>query len=216
MKYAVEKAFSSSPPHSYIKSLCHFFLLYLMVDNVTRGKLALDIVNGNSHLNHKNKHVVTEIADLIHGFGFIVCLTRDNYLGTLLANLLEDLIDSLFKEIRGIRALLLLGLSALNKLHKRIKRKRAFAQLGILPYGIFKARKASRVASRSVGLNDDLQSILIAVSGNRYDVLKVTAGLSLEPKLPAGAAEKAGQPLFNRYFKALSAHVSQGEKPFCA
>ena len=76
-----------------------------------------------------------------------------------------------------------LKISTLNKLCKGIKRETALCQFGILPYGIFEAGEASRVASRTVRLNDYLQRILVAVCGNGHDVLKISAGLALEPKL---------------------------------
>ena len=154
-----------------------------MVDNVARSKLLLDILNGNAHLHHHNEDVIGKVADLVDGLCLIVCLARDNDLGAFLANLLKNFINSLFKEVGGVRALLLLGLSALDKLHKRIKGETALSHLGILPNGIFKAREAAGVTSRAVGLNDDLERILVAICGDGHDMLEVSAGLALEPKL---------------------------------
>ena len=63
------------------------------------------------------------------------------------------------------------------------------------------------MASRAVGSDNDLKGVLIAISGNGHDVLIVSAGLSLEPKLLSRATPEAGQALLHRNLEALSVHI---------
>ena len=97
--------------------LCHFFLLYLVVDHVARGKLAVDILKADALLDHQDHHVIDKVRDLVDRFGAILCLSGNDDLGALLADLFEDLVKTLFKQIRGIGALFFVGLSAADQLH---------------------------------------------------------------------------------------------------
>ena len=59
----------------------------------------MDVLQGDSHLDHQNHNVVGQIGDLVDGFLFIVCLSCDDDLGAFLAHLLQDLVQALFKEV---------------------------------------------------------------------------------------------------------------------
>ena len=77
---------------------CHFFLLDLVVNDVTGSKLPLDIFNGNSHIYHKHHCVIHKVGNFIHGFSLIVSLAGNNYLGAFLADFLENLICTLTEK----------------------------------------------------------------------------------------------------------------------
>ena len=103
--------------------LGHFFLLDLVVDDVTGGELAMDILKRDAHLNHQDHYVVGKIGNFVNGFLFVICFTRNNDLSTFLTNLFEDLIYSLFKKVSGVRALRSILLSSLKKSVKSLKGK---------------------------------------------------------------------------------------------
>ena len=62
--------------------------------------------------------MIGEVGYFIDSLRLVVCLACDYYLGRFLTDLFEYLIYSLFKEVGGVGALLLLGLSALYELHQ--------------------------------------------------------------------------------------------------
>ena len=61
--------------------LGHLLLLYLMVNDVTGGKLLVNVLQGNTHLDHQYHDVVCEIGDLVDGLLLVVCLARDDEKG---------------------------------------------------------------------------------------------------------------------------------------
>ena len=91
-----------------------------MVDDVAGGEFAVDILDGDTGLDHEDKDVVGEVGDLIDRFLFILSLCGDYDLGTLFAHLFKYFIKPFFKKIGGIRAFLFIGLSAFYKLIKEL------------------------------------------------------------------------------------------------
>ena len=77
---------------------CHFFLLDLMVNDMTGGELLLDILNGYSHIHHKHHCVVHKVGNFIYGFSLIISLTCYDYLGALLTDFLENLVSTLAEK----------------------------------------------------------------------------------------------------------------------
>ena len=101
--------------------LRHFFLLDLMVNNVTGGKLAVNVFQGNSRLDHQNHHMVGKIGDLVDRFRLVLSFCGNDDLGGFLAHLFQDLIQALFKKVRGVGAFFFVDLSALDQLHQAAK-----------------------------------------------------------------------------------------------
>ena len=53
------------------------------------------------------------------------------------------------------------------------------------------------------------QSVAVAVRGDGYDMLHISAGFALEPELLAGAGEKACQSLLHGDAQAFLVHIGQ-------
>ena len=68
-----------------------------------------------------------------------------------------------------------------------------------LVYFIVEAGRRSEVTRGTVRLDDDLESVAVAVRGDRHDVLIVSARLALEPQLIPRAAPETGEPPLHRY-----------------
>jgi hypothetical protein len=67
------------------------------------------------------------------------------------------------------------------------------------------------VAGCAYLLDLDKQNILIAINRDRFDVLKVAAGLAFEPELIAAAAEEMRFAALDRFFKRLAVHPRHHE-----
>ena len=89
----------------------HFLLLDLVVDDVSPGQLGLDLAGGYAQLRHQHQGVVGQIRKLVNSLALVPGVGGDDDLGALLADLLEYLVQPLFKEIAGVAALGLGGLA---------------------------------------------------------------------------------------------------------
>ena len=125
--------------------------------------------------------MVREIGKLIHRLTFVGSLSGDYDLRGLLADLFEDLVDSLFKEIRCVRALGLLLLSLLEQAVQSLEAE--LRALIALLNGSGEARVASGMARRSILFDHNDKRVAVAVRRDRDYVLIVAARLSLEPQL---------------------------------
>ena len=94
-----------------------------MVDDVARSELAMNVLDADAHFNHEHHYVIGKIGDLIDGFRLVTVTAADNNLGSLLADLLKDLIYTLVEEVGGVRALWSVGLSADEKVVKTLHRE---------------------------------------------------------------------------------------------
>ena len=74
-----------------------------------------------------------------------------------------------------------------------------------------KAGEGSFMAGRPIRKNLHHQCVVIAVTGYRHDMLKVTAGFPLKPKLFPGTGPEACQALLHRYGKAFLRHVGKSQ-----
>ena len=155
--------------------------------------------------------MIYKVCYLVNGFSLVVCLACDYNLGAFLSNLFENLINSLFKEICGVRAFLFLYLSSLDYFHKSIKGE--LLVLALVNY-LVEAGIRSRVARRSVLIYGNGKSIAVAVGHDRNDVLLVSRRLSLSPKALSGSRPKARRALVHAYFKAFLVHISNGQNLF--
>ena len=151
-----------------------------MVDYVARSKLVSDVVKRDAHFYHKHHNVINEVGYFVYRLCFIVSLACDDYLGAFLTDFFEDLINSLFKKVGGVRAFLLLKLSALDDLHKSFKRK--LGSLALIN-GIIEAGIRAEMAGGTVLIYNYRERILVAICGDAYDMLTIPRSCSLSPKL---------------------------------
>ena len=81
------------------------------------------IFQRNTHLGHHDHDVIRKVCDFVNGFLFVICLCRNDDLGTFLTDLFENLVNALFKEVRRVGALGLLALSAVKQIHQAFQRE---------------------------------------------------------------------------------------------
>ena len=110
--YSSGKLRRRQPPPQSTSSLAparlvrgHLFLLDLVVNDVPAGQLLPDLLQGDARLDHQHHHMVGQVGDLIHRLPVILGLGGDDDLSTLLPHLFQDLVQPLFKQVGGIRAL---------------------------------------------------------------------------------------------------------------
>ena len=65
-----------------------------------------DILHRHAALVHHDHHMIEYVVDLTDELGLVAVLGGDDGLRALLAYLLENLVDALFEQIAGVRALL--------------------------------------------------------------------------------------------------------------
>ena len=65
-----------------------------MVDYVAGCKLVAHLVYGNAHLHHQHHYVIGKVGNFVYRFFLIVGFSCDNYLGTFLAYLFQNFIQS--------------------------------------------------------------------------------------------------------------------------
>ena len=152
-----------------------------MVNDVTGGKLFVDILNGNAHFHHQHHNVIRKVSDFVNCLLFVVRFSGDDNLGAFLTDFFEDLINALLEKVGCVRSLGQCFLAAFQKRIQVFKRK--LRSLLALPDKVVKARIRAGVTGRSVLFNDNRQGVLVTVGGDRNDVLLVTACFALEPKL---------------------------------
>ena len=70
---------------------CHFFLLDLVVNNMTGSQLLVDILQGDAGLQHQYHYMVGKIGNLVDGFLFVLSLGGNDNLGTLPTHLFRIL-----------------------------------------------------------------------------------------------------------------------------
>ena len=114
----------------------------------------------------------------------IVSITADcdDDLGTLLAHLFKDFINTLLEKVCCIRALLGVGLSTLKHLNKASYRE-CRSNLIIYHNCIKEAGFLTCVTCGAILLYSNCKSIHIAISSDAYDMLIISACLTLEPEL---------------------------------
>ena len=169
----------------------------------------MDILQRNAGLKHQHHHMVGKVCDFVNGFLFVLSLGGDDDLGALLANLFQNLIQTLFKEVGGVRAFLFLFLSAPEQLHQAFQGE--FVEFLTLPNRLCKAGLGTCVAGRAIRFYLHNQCIVIAVRFDGHDMLIVAAGLPLQPQLLTGTAPEAGQALLHRDLQAFLVHICQGQ-----
>ena len=153
--------------------------------------------------------MVGQVADLVDGLGLVLRLAGDDHLGGLLPHLLQDLVQTLFKEVGCVGPLLGVGLPAFQHLHEAIHGEGVVFLA--LPQGIVEAGLRAGVAGGAVLVHPDHQGVVVTVGGDVDDVLHCAGGLPLPPQLLAGAAPETGALLLNGDFQALPVHIGQGQ-----
>ena len=73
------------------KNLNHFFLFDLVVNDMTRSKLLLYVLQTNPRLDHQYHNMIAKVGNFIDSLGLILGLSRDDDLGTLFAHLFQNL-----------------------------------------------------------------------------------------------------------------------------
>ena len=58
----------------------------------------MDVVHRDAHFNHEDHGVIGKVGKLVDRFLFVAGLGGNDYLGTLLANLFENFVNTLFKK----------------------------------------------------------------------------------------------------------------------
>ena len=171
-----------------------------------RGHLALHVIQADARLDHQHHDVIHQVADLVDRVRAVAILRGDDDLRRLLADLLEDLVQALFKQIRRIGAFLRILLSPAEHVHQVLILEGG--GLVALEDHVAEAGLRAQMAGRAVLAHLDEQRVAVTVRGDGDDMLEVAARLALRPELPAGAGVKAGQALLHRQAQALLVHVS--------
>ena len=151
--------------------------------------------------------MIGEVGDFIDGLPLVAALAGHDDLGGLLADLFENFVDALLKEVGGVGALLFFCLAALKQGHQALQGE-GLGELAV-PQGVGEAGVAAQMAGRAVLEDLHGQGVAVAVGGDGDDMLDVAAGLALAPELLAGTAEEAGASLADGYLQTLPVHIGQ-------
>jgi len=161
-----------------------------MVDYVTGGKLLFDIVDRDTHFDHKHHYVVRKVSNFINRLGLIVGFACDDDLGAFFSDLFKNFVNSLFKKVGSIGALRLFGLTAYEQVVKPLHREGVV--FVAFKNRIVKAGISTRMAGGTLLIYEDGKGVTVAVGSNAYYMLKIARGLPFSPKLLSGTGEKAG------------------------
>ena len=147
----------------------HLLLLDLLVNDMAGGQLLADVLQGDAQLQHQHHDMVGQVADLVDGLGLVLGLAGDDDLGGLLAHLLQNLVQALLEEVRGVGPLLGVGLAAGQHLHQGVQGEGVV--LLALPQGVVEAGLRAGMAGRAVLVDPHHQGVVVAVGGDVDDVL---------------------------------------------
>ena len=86
-----------------------------MVDDMPLFQFFGNILNRNAQFDHQHHDVVRQVADLVNRLFFIAFCAGDDDLGGFLADLFQDLFQTLIKQIGGVASFFRVGLAALDE-----------------------------------------------------------------------------------------------------
>ena len=75
-----------------------------------------DIFHGDAHLDHQHHDVIRQIGNFIDRLGLVFLPAADDDLGAFLADLFENFVQPLFKEVGGVGPLRPPGVALLEQL----------------------------------------------------------------------------------------------------
>ena len=84
-----------------------------------------------------------------------------------------------------------------------------------LKNGVCKAGSRAEVAGGAVGLYHHDKRVFVAIGRDRYDMLKVAAGLAFQPQFLPRTAPEAGEFFFKRDLQTLAVHVGKRQHALC-
>ncbi len=157
--------------------------------------------------------MIHQIADFINGIRVIAILRGENHLRGLLADFLEDLVDSLFKQIRRVAAFLRLRLTPAQHLKEIVILKRG--RLLAFEHGLKEAALCAGVAGGARLFDLDEQRVRVAIRRDGHDLLRVSACFALSPEFLPRAGPEAGPALRHRNAEALRVHIREHEHVLC-
>ena len=139
------------------------------------------VAGRNAHLHHEHHDVICKVGNLEHGFLFAAAFARDDDFGALLAYFFQNFVHALFKEIRGVRPVLWVGLSPFDEVVQRLVRELLVPFRN--PDGIVETTFLARMTGGSVLDDFDDERVVIAVCGDGDDVLIIAARFAFQPQL---------------------------------
>src|SRR5262249_46885439 len=199
------------------------------------AQLGGDVMKADIAFDHQDQQMVKQIADigreLFAAFVVAGVLGRDDRFGGFLADLLENFVKAVVKEIARIGAFRSLILSLLDQFEEVLKlypqihcgdinqRDRRFHTLNTL---LFDPRRLRRldiprapeeagafagVTRRAVRVNAHQQRIAVAVKANVNDALSGARGRAFMPKLSPRTAPEPGLASLQGLRQTLGVHM---------
>ena len=87
--------------HSKYATLPHILLLHLMIHHMPLRQLFRHILYADARVCHQNHGMVTQVCQLVDRFVLVFLRCRDDNLGTLLADLFQNLVQTFVEQVGG-------------------------------------------------------------------------------------------------------------------
>ena len=167
-------------------------------------------------LRHQHHHMIKEIADFVLDFLRVRIFGSDDNLRRLFAQLFEDLVNALVKEVIGVGALLRIFLAILDHAHDILKHCLCAAVRRLRRHHVaVKTARVAGVAGSSHLQNPCEQRVVVTVQGNLLYKLIMPGCLPLQPQLLAASAEIRHPSCDQRLLKRLLVHIGKHQHLLC-
>ena len=185
-------------------------------------ELGEELLWGDVVVSEQNDAVIPEVAHLVEDLLAHVVLRGDDRLDSLLADLLEDFVLALVKQVVRVGTLDRVEAAVLDDVVEivedsgevRLLRRRHDGDALLLPAHELAAAEAgvrARMAGDTRLMHAHEQCVAVAVVGDFLDLLNVAGRLALLPELLAAAAKEPGVARLQRLLEGFLVHVGQHE-----